>query len=157
MRTLRQSVFETHSSSTHALTYTPKEKWVRFAAGDPDLIWLRYNPLSQGGPYDKTDNIVTVKEYAEYLCKNDPDGIGSLPLEFIVTFIRLTVSNSALIDNLRWKLIDHNEGRNYRDMKELSNDFTEEVGDHEWDRSSVTEVQDGSKTYVKACAVWFDG
>lgn len=156
MRTVRQSIFETNSSSTHALTYTPKEKWDRFAAGDPDLIWLRFNPLPQDGPYDKTDNIVTAKEYAEYLCKNDPDGIGSLPLEFVVTFIRLAVSNSALIDNLRWKLIDHNEGRNYRDMKEVSNDFTE-VGDHCWDKSSVTEVQDGSKTYVKACAVWFDG
>ena len=53
MKTIRLGVFETNSSSAHVFTYTPKDKWERFVAGDPNLIWLRYNPMNENTPYDK--------------------------------------------------------------------------------------------------------
>lgn len=159
MKTIRLGVFETNSSSAHVMTYTQKEKWERFVAGDPNLIWLRYNPLNENTPYGKSDDIVEVKDYAKYLCEHYPDDIGTLPLEFVETFIRITVnhknSGGNPISELLYNLED-NKANNYKDMKDLSNDFTQ-VGDDEWERSEVKEVVEGDKTFVKARAVWFDG
>lgn len=160
MKTIRLGVFETNSSSAHVMTYTDKEKWDRFVAGDPNLIWLRYNPLTENTPYDESDNIVEVKEYAKYLCERYPDDIGTLPLEFVETFIRITVnhknSGGNPISELLYNLEDYHKASNYQEMKDLSDDFTE-VGDSEWDRSEVKEVVEGGKTFVKARAVWYDG
>ena len=160
MKTVRYGVFETNSSSTHVMTYTQKDKWERFVAGDPNLIWLRYNPMTEDTPYDKCDNIVEVKDYAKYLCEHHPDDIGTLPLEFVETFIRITKqhkdSSENPIDALLYKLENYHEAHNYQEMKELSGDF-EQVGDYDWDRSEVKEVVDGDNTFVQARAVWFDG
>lgn len=160
MITVRQSVFETNSSSVHSLTYTPKDKWDKFVSGDPNLIWLRNNPLTENIPYNKTDNIVEVKDYAKYLCEKYPDDIGTLPLEFVETFIRITVNhkNSCenLISMLLYHLEDDHKASNYQKMKDLSDDFTNE-GDYEWERSEVKEVKEGDKTFIKASASWYDG
>jgi hypothetical protein len=45
---------------------------------------------------------------------------------------------------------------NYQDAKDLSDDFTE-TGDYDWEKSEVSEVKEGDKTFIKARAVWFDG
>lgn len=159
MKTIRLGVFETNSSSAHVVTYTPKDKWERFVAGDPNLIWLRSNPLAENTPYDKTDNIVEVKDYAKYLCEHYPESIGTLPLDFVETFIRLTVqhrNDGNPIDDVLYHLNDYHKASNYQEMKDLSDDFTE-VGDYEWERSEVREVKEGDKTFIKACAAWFDG
>lgn len=160
MKTIRLGVFETNSSSAHVMTYTPKDKWERFVAGDPNLIWLRYNPMNENTPYDKCDNIVEVKDYAKYLREHYPDDFGELSLEFMETFIRITVnhknSGGNPISELLYKLEDDHKASNYQELKDLSDDFTE-VGDSEWDRSEVKEVVEGDKTFVKARAVWFDG
>lgn len=160
MKTIRLGVFETNSSSAHVMTYTPKDKWERFVAGDPNLIWLHSNPLAENTPYDKTDNIVEVKDYAKYLCEHYPDDIGTLPLEFVETFIRITVnhqnSGANPISELLYQLEDYHKANNYQEMKDLSDDFTQ-VGDEEWEHSEVKEVVEGDKTFVKARAVWYDG
>lgn len=160
MKTIRLGVFETNSSSAHVMTYTQKDKWERFVAGDPNLIWLRYNPLTENTPSDKSDNIVEVKDYAKYLCEHYPDDIGTLPLEFVETFIRITVnhknSGANPISELLYQLEDYHKASNYQEVKDLSDDFTG-TGDYDWEKSEVSEVQEGDKTFVKARAVWFDG
>lgn len=160
MKTIRLGVFETNSSSAHVFTYTPKDKWERFVAGDPNLIWLRYNPMDENIPYDKCDNIVEVKDYAKYLCEHYPDDIGTLPLEFVETFIRITVNHGNNgcnpISELLYKLEDDHKASNYQEMKDLSGDFTQ-TGDYEWETSEVSEVKEGDTTFIKARAVWFDG
>lgn len=159
MKTIRLGVFETNSSSAHVMTYTKKDKWDRFVAGDPNLIWLRYNPLTENTTDDNTDNIVEVKDYAKYLCENYPESIGKLPLDFVETFIRLTVQHSNdgnPIDDLLYHMNDYQEARNYQEMKDLSDDFTQ-TGDYDWEKSEVKEVVEGDKTFVKARAVWYDG
>lgn len=159
MKTIRLGVFETNSSSAHVFTYTPKEKWERFVAGDHNLIWLRYNPMNEHIPYDKCDNIVEVKDDAKYLREHYPDNIGTLSLEFVEEFIRITVKNSNgrnPIDELQYKLNDDHKASNYQEMKDLSGDFTQ-VGDYEWEKFEVSEVKDGDKTFINARAVWFDG
>lgn len=160
MKTIRNGVFETNSSSTHVLTYTPKEKWEKFVAGDPNLIWLRNNPMEEDTPSNTRDNIVEVKDYAKYLHEHYPDDIGTLPLDFVETFIRITKqhkgSSENPIDALLYKLENYHEAHNYQEMKELSGDF-EQVGDYDWDRSEVKEVVEGDNTVVRARAVWFDG
>lgn len=160
MKTIRLGVFETNSSSAHVFTYTPKDKWERFVAGDPNLIWLRYNPMNEHTPYDKSDNIVEVKDYAKYLREHYPDDFGSVSLEFIETFIRITVNHGndgcnpirELLDKIEY---DH-KASNYQEMKDLSDDFTQ-TGDYDWEKSEVSEVKEGDKTFIKARAVWFDG
>lgn len=160
MKTIRLGVFETNSSSAHVMTYTQKDKWERFVAGDPNLIWLRYNPMVDNTPYDKCDNIVEVKDYAKYLREHYPDDFGELSLEFMETFIRITVnhknSGGNPISELLYQLEDGHKASNYQEMKDLSGDFTQ-VGDERWERSEVKEVVEGDKTFVKALAVWFDG
>jgi len=160
MKTIRLGVFETNSSSAHVMTYTPKDKWERFVAGDPNLIWLSYNPLTENAPYGKSDNIVEVKDYAKYLCVRYPESIGTLPLDFVETFIRITVqrNNDAEnpIDELLYNLNDNHNASNYQKMKVLSDDFTK-VGDEEWEHSGVKEVVEGDKTFIKADAIWYDG
>lgn len=158
MKTIRYGVFETNSSSEHVLTYTPKEKWERFAAGDPDLVWVSRPLMTADSPINKTDNIVSVKEYAEYLRNNDPECIGSLPLDFVVTFIQVCMKHGNScgnpINELLYQVTDHNRASNYLTINELSGDFTQ-VGDY-GDKSCVEEVADGDTTYVKARAVWYD-
>ena len=160
MKTIRLGVFETNSSSAHVFTYTPKDKWERFVAGDPNLIWLRYNPLTENTPYDKSDNIVEVKDYAKYLREHYPDDFGELSLEFMETFIRITVNHRNdgcnPISELLYKLEDDHKASNYQEMNDLSGGFTE-TGDYDWEKSEVSEVKEGDKTFVKARAVWFDG
>lgn len=160
MKTIRLGVFETNSSSAHVMTYTQKDKWERFVAGDPNLIWLRYNPMTENTPYNKTDNIVEVKDYAKYLCEHYPDSIGMLPLEFVETFIRITVQyrndGGTPTEDLLYNLNDNHDARTYQEMKDLSDDFTQ-VGDYEWERSEVKEVVEGDKTFVNADVVWYDG
>jgi hypothetical protein len=160
MKTIRLGVFETNSSSAHVMTYTPKEKWEKFVAGDPNLIWVRYNPIETHTPYDKTDNILDVKEYAKCLCEKDPDTIGKLPVDFVATFIRFWVNsgNSGInpIEELLYQLRDGDQVNTYQDMKDLTDDFTS-TGDYDWEKSEVREVTEGDKTFVKACAAWFDG
>ena len=160
MKTIRLGVFETNSSSAHVFTYTPKDKWERFVAGDPNLIWLRWNPMAENTPYNKADNIVELKDYAKYLCEHYPDSIGKLPLDFVETFIRITVQHSDdggnPIEDLRYYLTDDHKASNYQEIKDLSDNFTE-TGDGDWDRSEVSEVKEGDETFIKARAVWFDG
>ena len=160
MKTIRLGVFETNSSSAHVFTYTPKDKWERFVAGDPNLICLSNNPFTENTPYDKCDNIVEVKDYAKYLLEHYPDDFGTLPLEFIETFVRITVQHRNdgcnPIRELLYKIEDDNTAHNYQDLKDLSDNFTG-TGDYEWERSEVTEVKEGDKTFIKARAVWFDG
>lgn len=159
MKTVRYGVFETNSSSAHVMTYTQKEKWEKFVAGDPNLIWLRINPMAEHIPYVERDNIVEVKDYAKYLHEHYPDDIGTLPLDFVETFIRITNqhkdSGENPIGELLYKLENYHEAHNYQEMKELSGDFNQ-VGDY-GERSEVKEIVEGDNTFVRASAVWFDG
>lgn len=159
MKTIRLGVFETNSSSAHVMTYTPKDKWERFVAGDPNLIWLRYNPLTENTPYDKSDDIVEVKDYAQYLREHYPEDIGTLSLEFVEEFIRITLKHSkgsSPLDKLLYNLNDYHIANNYQEMKDLSDNFTS-TGDYDWEKSEIKEVKEGDKTFIKARAVWFDG
>ena len=159
MKTVRYSVFETNSSSVHALTYTPKEKWDRFVAGDPNLVWLQSNPMAGNGPWNKTDNIVDVHDYADYLMKDDPEGIGKLSKDFVVEFIKLSVKygdGCGPLDSLMYHLNTSHVASSYLKMKELSDNFTSD-GDYDYDKSGITEVEENGQIYVKADAVWFDG
>ena len=77
-----------------------------------------------------------------------------------MTSIRITVnhknSGGNPISELLYKLEDDHKASNYQEMKDLSGDFTE-TGDYEWEKSEVSEVKEGDKTFIKARAVWFDG
>lgn len=159
MKTVRYSVFETNSSSAHAFTYTPKEKWDRFVAGDPNLVWLQCNPMGGDGPWDKEDDIVDVHDYADYLMKNEPESIGKLPKDFVVEFIKLSVKYGegyGPLESLMYHLNTSHVACSYIKMKELSNNFTSE-GDYDYDKSGITEVEENGQIYVKANSVWFDG